>query len=458
MMPTDPQNPNPNEQDALVDAEAEAAALSCIMRGGGGVRAQAETLLNPEMFSHHRGVADVIWELLGDGTRPDAATLRSEGVNPTPLENARVAPQNYERFFTRVREAFQRRLVVVAADRAIERAMSGSGDPMDRLESELIEIARRMQTAQIRPTKDLVRLAIESIEGRQDDEITGVPTPFTVLNHMTKGYQPSDLIVECARPSHGKTARAIQEALHCAQHHGPAAVISLEMTDQNLIERCLALDAQINLRTPLKDTEWQRLARAAGKISEVPLHVVDMPGATVQQIRGVLRRLYHEEGITAAWIDYLNQITEPDNGRSRSENYGLMTRDLRVCARELEIPIILLHQLNRGVERRSPPRPQASDLRGSGEIEENADVVICQWLPDKYSITHLPQHGPSDRGGNVDGLCEIIIDKQRRGEVGSFWLEFKPEHTRFSNLSQAPDHPPISSYNPDDFEDDTTPF
>jgi len=427
----------------LIDKDAERSALSCIMRGNAGVRGEAERRLRPSFFAHFRAIADVVWDCLRDGLRPDPATVESEGVDPTPITAERVVTQNYPRFYERVREAHKRREIVKAADRAIQAAMHTEGDVLGDLESDLIGISQEMDRARVRSMSDLMAAVMQRWE---EGDTQGVPTPFSYLNKLTGGYQDSDLIISCARPSQGKTARAIQEALHCAKHHGPAAFISLEMTDESLAERCLAMEARINSREPMGPEDWQRATKHAGQLSETGLHIVDAPGHSVPQIRGTLRRLYHEHGITAAWIDYLNQIPEPNNNRSRSQNYGIMTRELRNTARELEIPIILLHQLNRGVENRTPERPRASDLRGSGEIEENADVIIAQWMPSKYGHTHLPDLGPSDRGGRVEGLCEIIVDKQRKGPVGSFWLEFTPEHTRFSDLTQKQEHPPIESY------------
>jgi len=433
--------PNPTEN--LIDEDAERSALSCIMRGGAGVRGEAERRLRPDMFAHHGAIAEVVWDCLKDGHRPDPGTVESEGVDPSAITAKRVVTQNYDRFFGRVREAYKRRQIVKAADRAIESAMHTEGDVMGELESDLIQISQEMDRARVRSMSDLMSAVMKRWEEGQSQ---GVPTPFAYLNKITGGYQDSDLIISCARPSMGKTARAIQEALHCAKEYGPAAFISLEMTDESLAERCLAMEARVNSREPMRDDDWRRATKYAGRLSDVGLHIVDAPGYSVPKIRGTLRRLYHEHGITAAWVDYLNQIPEPDNSRNRSQNYGIMTRQLRNTARELEIPIILLHQLNRGVENRTPERPRASDLRGSGEIEENADVVIGQWMPSKYGHTHLPDLAPSGRQGRVEGLCEVIVDKQRKGPVGSFWLEFTPEHTRFSDLSEKQEHPPIESY------------
>jgi len=281
-----------------------------------------------------------------------------------------------------------------------------------------------------------------------------VPTPFSYLNKITRGYQDGDLIIQAARPSQGKTARAIQEAVHCAKEHGPAGFISLEMSDEALVQRVLAQGARVNIRRPLTGEEWERLTPVAGNASEYPLHIVDTPGLTATQIRGQIRRLYYEHGITAAWVDYLNEIPMPTTSKRHDQDMGDACRILRETARELEIPVILLAQLSRKPEQRDPERPRKSDLRDSGQIEEKADVIIMQWLPDEYDRTELdwgPDHREQAWGGyNVEGLAEIIVEKQRKGATGAFWLQFTPEHTLFSDLQtteRAP-HPADTAESP----------
>ena len=433
--------------DPIINAEAERLALSCIMRGGQEVRATADTLLSPAMFFEHRAVASAVWACLDAGSRPDPASVKAEAnsrveTQISDIASERVPPRNLEQHAETVRTYHLRRRMDTLGEQISEAAQEGEDALRDRVESRMLEIGRELDRPSSPSFPDLLDAAYEQLEDLMDSEVTGVPTPFSYLNQVTRGYQDGDLITHGARPSHGKTARAIQEAVYCAQHYGPAAFISLEMSDVNLAQRALTQHARISDRKMSKQ-KLSRARDAIGSLASAGLHIEDAAGATITEIRGIIRRLYYEHGITAVWIDYLNLIPLTSDRRADQE-IGTQCNILRDTARELDIPVNLLLQLNRKVENRTPERPRRSDARDSGNIEQAADVMLFQWVPSEYGHTHL-DGGPDATGGSVDGLAEIIVAKQRRGPTSSFWLEWEPSCTRFSDLDTR-ESPPVEAY------------
>jgi len=283
-----------------------------------------------------------------------------------------------------------------------------------------------------------VRDALEYIEAihSQKDRKFSVPTGFYELDELLGGFQKSDLIIVAARPSMGKTAFALTLARNAAIDHGvPIGIFSLEMATMQLIIRMLCAEGRLNahlVRTgKLPSEEGVKLSKNAHKLINAPLYVDDSPSQTVLEIRAKARRLKAEKNVGMIIIDYLQLMQGPPKAESREREISHISRSLKALAKELNIPVIALAQLNRAVEARTDKRPQLSDLRESGSIEQDADVVIFLNRPEYYGIDK------DENGESNEGVAEIIIGKQRNGPTGTVKLAFIKEYARFENLAHA---------------------
>lgn len=304
---------------------------------------------------------------------------------------------------------------------------------LDRAEQAIFEISERKSTTGFANINLILKDSFKHIEQlyERKELITGVPTGFTDFDHKTAGLQPSDLIVIAGRPSMGKTALSLNIAQHVGVHVGrPVAVFSLEMAKEQLVMRMLCAEARIDsasLRTGfLSREDWPRLTKAAGTLSEARIHIDDTPAQTSLDIRAKARRLRAELGDLALIIvDYLQLMQGRARTESRQQEISEITRSLKALAKELNVPVIALSQLSRAVEQRQQRRPQLSDLRESGAIEQDADVVVLIYRDEVY-----------DPDTEYKGQAEIIIGKQRNGPIGTVRLAFHGETTRFENLSR----------------------
>ncbi len=312
---------------------------------------------------------------------------------------------------------------------------------LDEAESDIFKISdsqlRRAATSMHDVLKEtLTRL--ESIHGREGG-ITGVPSGFKRVDQMTGGWQPSDLIIIAARPSMGKTAFALAMARNAALHQEGqtgVAIFSLEMSSGQLAQRLLTSEARVDAQSArtgrLNDDDWPRLARAAGKLSEAPIFIDDTPGLTVLELRAKCRRLKAEHDIGLVIVDYLQLMHGTGMGKNsnREQEIAHISRSLKGLAKEINVPVIALSQLSRAVETRGgDKRPQLSDLRESGSIEQDADVVAFIYRAERYGIT------VDENGNSTEGLAELIIGKQRNGPIGDVTLAFVHQHARFENLT-----------------------
>jgi replicative DNA helicase len=263
-----------------------------------------------------------------------------------------------------------------------------------------------------------------------------VASGFKDLDELTAGFQPSDLVIVAARPSMGKTAFVLNIAQNAAlDNNVPVAFFSLEMSKEQLVQRLLTsegrVDAQRLRKGKLHDEEFVRLGRAAGILSHAPIWIDDTPAMTLLEMRSKARRLKMEHNIGMVVVDYLQLMQGPTNTESRQQEISYISRSLKALARELRIPVVALSQLSRAPEQRTAEnkRPQLSDLRESGAIEQDADLVMFIFRQEMYD-------GPTDKDGNsLEGRSEIIIGKQRNGPTGFVNLYFNKTYTRFENLS-----------------------
>ena len=301
-------------------------------------------------------------------------------------------------------------------------------------------LARREKMFQIKPDRKetenkTVRFPVELIEkiekaSRNQGSVTGIPTGFIDLDYKTSGFQPSDLILVAARPSMGKTAFVLNIAQYMAfRNNVTAAIFSLEMSKEQLVNRLLALESKVdsqNIRTGnLEDEEWAKLIEGANIIGNSHLIIDDKPGISISELRSKCRKYKMEHNLGIIFIDYLQLMTGSGRSESRQQEISEISRSLKALARELNVPVVALSQLSRAVEQRPDHRPMLSDLRESGAIEQDADVVMFIYRDDYYN-----------KDSENKNIAEIIIAKQRNGPIGTVNLVWMPNYTKFVNMKK----------------------
>lgn len=335
---------------------------------------------------------------------------------------------------------------------------SDTYDLLDEAEQRIFDLANAKHRSQAKPIGDVLKDTLsylEDIRGKASG-ITGVPTGLDV-DKYTAGWQNGDMIIIAARPSMGKTAFVLTAARNAALHQDPekrtkVAFFSLEMSAQSLVQRLLTMEGRINAQTArtgrLDDEEFKRLIDAAGRLFTANIFIDDTPGLSILELRTKCRRLKSEHDIGLVIVDYLQLMTSGSNDHgNREQEIASISRGLKALAKDLDVPVIALSQLSRAVETRGgDKRPQLSDLRESGSIEQDADVVSFLYRPEYYNITTTPE------GKSTTGLAEVIIGKQRNGPVGSQELYFVKDYARFENLTQA-SADPFDKGNTPDVED-----
>ena len=283
---------------------------------------------------------------------------------------------------------------------------------------------------------------IESL--REGGPLTGVPSGFTELDGMTLGFQPSDLVIIAARPSMGKTAFVLNVAQYAAvERNLPTAIFSLEMSKESLVMRMLAsegyIDAQRLRSGKLTSQDHSNLAKAAALLGQAPIWIDDSPGLSLLEIRSRSRRLKSQHDLKMIIIDYLQLVTGPPGVESRQQEISQISRSLKILAKELQVPVLALSQLSRAPEQRTGEnkRPQLSDLRESGAIEQDADLVMFIYRPEFYERAVDEQGNPNKTSDGIplEGLAEIIVGKQRNGPTGIARLNFRKQFTRFENYT-----------------------
>jgi replicative DNA helicase len=384
----------------------------------------------------------------GDGI--DAVLLRDELERRKQLESVggveyigrileSVPSSANAMYYARIiRDKQMLRELISAASEILDSAHDISGDTdekLDEAEQKIFAITNKKITGQASSIMDLVTRAYELIEKRQGHHVTGLGTGFFELDEMTCGLQNGEMIIVAGRPSMGKTAFALNIAEHIgAVERQPVAIFSLEMGRQQLAERFLCSNSRIEsqlVRKGMLDTEhYQRLAESCGILGEAPIYIDDTPGLTPLQMRAKARRLKARHDIKCVLLDYM-QLMSLGAGRieSRQQEITTISRYLKAMARELEVPVVVLSQLNRSPEGREGHRPRMSDLRESGSIEQDADVVMLLHREDYY---HRGEENYQD-----SNTAEVIVAKQRNGPTGAVQLTFRDKITRFENLAHA---------------------
>jgi replicative DNA helicase len=440
----------PIEKIPPQNIEAEIAILGSMLIEEEAI-AKAIEIIDEDVFykEAHRTIYKTIIELFSKNSAVDIVTLVDElkkkgeldGVGGAPyitsLTSSIPTAANIEHYAKIVKEKGILRHLINSATKIVQDCYESAGDTgklLDEAERLIFEItSKKVERKSSVLLKDIIKDSIETIDSlyQRKEHITGVPTGFHEFDVMTAGLQRSDLIVVAGRPSMGKSALVTCMAEYAGiVEKVPIAFFSLEMSREQLVQRMLCSHARVNahrVRTGfLSQADWPRLVNAAGKLSEAPIYIDDTPGISVLELRAKARRLKAQYDIKLIVLDYLQLMQGPVRSENRQQEISEISRSLKALGRELEVPIIAVSQLSRAVEQRSDHRPQLSDLRESGAIEQDADVVILL-LREEYYNPNIEEK---------KGLAELIIAKQRNGPVGTLNLTFINEYTRFENISR----------------------
>jgi replicative DNA helicase len=431
--------------------EAEEALLSAILIDNSSLLDIVEILRAEDFYrSAHQRIFTTITDLFARSEPVDLVTLanslQEKGfleevggpaflaalVDAVPLA---VNPQHYARIVHS--KAILRRLIEKAGEIS-KRCFQDRGnvdEVIDFAETAIFEVARNKRKKAFTAMRDIVNVNIDTLVERQGNKslLTGVPTGFSKLDNMTSGLQGSDLIILAARPSMGKTAFALNIARNAAlEGDVPVAIFSLEMSKEQLSMRLLCAEARVDSQRVrngfFSDHDWNRLTDAAESLAEAPIYIDDSPDVTAMEIRAKARRLMLEKGLGMVIVDYLQLMRASTSSERRDLEISEISRSLKALAKELNVPVIALSQLNRKLEERADKRPQLSDLRESGALEQDADVVAFIYRDEVYN---------KDENNPNRGKAEIILGKQRNGPIGTAHLAFLNVYTRFENL--APD-------------------
>lgn len=343
-------------------------------------------------------------------------------------------------------KALNRRLITVATD-IVTKGFDEQADVnemLDGAQKALFELSENKLRPQYFPVKAIIKDTFKMLQTlyEKKEQVTGIPTGYIDLDHMTAGFQPGDLIIIAARPSMGKTTLALNIASHAsaeAKHKVPSAIFSLEMGKEQLVMRLLSSLARVDagrMRTGhFHDTDWPRLQRAADTLFKANIFIDDTPAISVLELRAKARRLKSEHDLGLIIIDYLQLMRGSANPESRQQEISEISRSLKALAKELNVPVVALSQLNRSLENRHDKRPMMSDLRESGAIEQDADVIMFVYRDAVY-CEHCRKRDGSCTTPDHERNSEIIIGKQRNGPIGTVELAFFGEHTRFENLAR----------------------
>jgi replicative DNA helicase len=425
--------------------EAERSILGAILLDNTVCNQAIELLRREDFFlDSHRRIYDKMVALTERGMPIDLITLTDELRRAAEFEQIGGATyiaslidgvprtDTIEHYAKIVKQKAMLRRLITASNQIIARAFDEEDDPdiiIDQAEQMIFQIAEDRVRQGFQYIGDVAQRRLEQIEqmAGRPEMITGVPTGFTDFDQMTSGLQRQDLIIIAARPSMGKTALALNMAQYAAKNGHTIGIFSLEMSAEQLVSRLLCSEARVDahrLRTGyLNREEWARLADALRRLTETQIYIDDTAGVGVLEMRAKTRRLKAERGLDMLIIDYLQLMSGRGRIESRQQEVSQISRDLKGLAKELDVPVIALSQLSRAPEQRSEHKPQLSDLRESGAIEQDADVVSFIFREEVYNQTEENR-----------GKAELIVAKQRNGPTGTVEIAFIKEFTRFENM------------------------
>jgi replicative DNA helicase len=429
--------------------EAEMAVLGSMLIDEEAISVAAESLVHDLFYKDtHRKIFEAIIGLYNSNKPVDLITLTDELKRKgnlediggasflTALANSVPTAANINHYVSIVKEKGILRNLINNSTKVISLCYESDGnlnEVVDQAEQLIFDVSDRRIHGSYQHLKEIIKDSIEKIDllYQKKTHVTGIPTGYIDFDIQTAGLQPSDLIIVAGRPSMGKSAFA----LGMVEYAGvvakiPVAVFSLEMSKEQLVQRMLCAHAKVDahkVRTGyLATSDWPRLTAAAGKLSDSPIYVDDTPAISVMELRAKARRMKMHHNIQLIILDYMQLMRGSMNSESRQQEISEISRSLKALARELNVPIVAISQLSRAVESRENHRPQLSDLRESGAIEQDADVVVLILREEYYNPT--PDNA---------GIAEINIAKQRNGPVGTAKLTFIKEYTRFENIARG---------------------
>ncbi len=430
--------------------EAEQSVIGSMLLDREAIATASELISGEDFYNRQYGVLfDTMCELHDAGSPVDLVTLqerlRTKDVPPEvsslefvrELLSAPLISANIKSYAAIVAEkATLRRLIRLNED--IANTCYAGRESLEYIledtEKRVFQLVQKRTTDSYVPIRQVVMNAMDKIEAaaKNRGSVTGVPTGFLDLDYRTAGLQPSDLVLIAARPSMGKTAFELNLARHAAFKKGlTVAIFSLEMSKEQLVNRMFSMESSVDsqkLRTgQMNDQEWEKLIESAGVIGRSSLIIDDTPGIGIAELRSKCRKYKLEHNLSMILIDYLQLMTGNGKTESRQQEISEISRSLKAVARELSVPVIAFSQLSRAVEQRPDHRPILSDLRESGAIEQDADVVMFIYRDDYYN-----------HDSEKKGIAEIIIAKQRNGPIGTVELAWLPEYQRFMNLEHKP--------------------
>lgn len=428
--------------------EAEQSVLGAMLIDKEAIMAASEIVNKEDFYQQQYGILfETMTELYNESKPVDIVTLqdrlREKNVPPevSSLEFARdliaAVPitTNVKEHAKIVKEKSMLRKLIKVNEEIANVCYLGNQkveDIMEMTEKKIFQLLQQTGSEEFVPIKTVVLNALDRIEAasRMKGSVTGIPTGFTDLDYKTSGFQPSDLILIAARPSMGKTAFVLNIAQYMAFHNDvTVAVFSLEMSKEQLVNRLLSLESKVDsqaIRTGnLSDDDWAKLIEGAGTIGKSNLIIDDTPGISISELRSKCRKYKLENNLGIVMIDYLQLMTGSKKTDSRQQEISDISRSLKELARELNVPVVALSQLSRAVEQRPEHRPMLSDLRESGAIEQDADVVMFLYRDDYYN-----------KDSDMKGIAEVIIAKQRNGPIGTVNLVWLPNYTKFANIQK----------------------
>lgn len=426
--------------------EAEQSVVGSMIMDREAILVASEIITSEDFYQHQYGVLfEAIVELFTEDKPVDLVTLQNrlkeKDVPPeiSSLEFVRdlvmaVPTSANVKYYANIvaEKAMLRRLIKVNEEIAntcylgkdkLEEILEGT-------EKKIFDLVQKRNSGDYVPIKQVVINALEKIEATSKTKgtVTGIPTGFVDLDYKTSGLQPSDLVLIAARPSMGKTAFVLNLTQNMAfRHNVTTAIFSLEMSKEQLVNRLFALESRVDsqlIRTGnLADSDWEKLIEGAGVIGRSNLIIDDTPGISISELRSKCRKYKLEKNLGIIIIDYLQLMTGSGKGESRQQEISDISRSLKGLARELHVPVVALSQLSRAVEQRPDHRPMLSDLRESGAIEQDADVVMFLYRDDYYN-----------KDSENKNIAEVIIAKQRNGPIGTVNLVWLPNYTKFANM------------------------
>ena len=430
------------------NVEAERAVIGAMMLNADAIMVCSELLTSDEFYQQQYGIIfDALVEMYKDGVGADLVTLQNK------LREKEVTPELYSveylgellasvptsanvKFYAEIvhEKAVLRRLIRVSEQVTKDCYMDSQPleDILEDTEKSVFDVIQQRGGSEFEPIRDVVLRTLDSIEkaAKQKGNITGLETGFRDLDAKTAGLQKSDLILIAARPAMGKTAFVLNIAEYVALHsNSTIALFSLEMSKEQLVKRMLAMNSMVDsqkIRTgDLEDDDWDKLVGSVRKIGNSNLVIDDTSGITASELRSKCRKLKIEQGLDLVIIDYLQLMTGAGKRKSdsRQQEISDISRSLKVMARELNVPVIALSQLSRAVESRPDKRPMLSDLRESGAIEQDADIVMFIYRDEYYNPD-----------SEKKGVAEVIVAKQRSGPTGPVELAWLSQYTKFGNL------------------------